>query len=81
MDGGEQVQGIYIRALSRVASILGGREELAVFLKVPKPVVDHWLDGNTAIPDTIFDTVVDKLIQHDIENVRLRRAPPDDQPS
>ena len=60
---GRPQEDTYRAALLRAAEIHGGVGPLAKQLRAPAAYVARWLDGQDAMPGTIFLRVVDMLIE------------------
>ena len=53
---------VYSRALRRAAEFLGGPDQLARVLRVPKDELDKWLTGDAKPPREVFLRVVDIIL-------------------
>lgn len=49
-----QQRGRYAKALSRAEKILGSRERMAAFFRVPPEQVEAWLSGDEEAPLDVF---------------------------
>ena len=54
------------RVLQRALNIVGGRSALRARLGVADHSLEFWLTGRATVPDRIFDTAVDLVLQDDI---------------
>ncbi|MGQ0651452.1 MAG: hypothetical protein ACT4P4_04145 [Betaproteobacteria bacterium] len=66
-----------IRALLRAEDVLGGADELAKYLHVPRPTLDAWTRGAEDIPMAIFFRVVDIILDDEVQRLKRRPPPPD----
>ncbi|HET7362830.1 MAG TPA: hypothetical protein VFJ70_04565 [Burkholderiales bacterium] len=53
---------VYSRALLRAAELLGGRDQLARVLRVPKDELHKWIAGDAKPPRELFLRVVDIIL-------------------
>jgi hypothetical protein len=53
---------VYTRVLHRACQILGGVDHLARHLKVSRPLVHAWLEGDDVPPAAIFLKAVDLIL-------------------
>lgn len=53
------------RTLKRAAEIMGGEQQLALYLKVTPSHLALWLQGIEVPPDHIFLKAVDLVTEHD----------------
>jgi hypothetical protein len=53
---------LYAECVQRAAALLGGDGALAARLGVTPRLVERWLDGRSAIPESMFLRVVDILL-------------------
>jgi hypothetical protein len=53
---------VYARAVRRAAELLGGRDNLAAALQVPRAEIDKWLAEEKKPPRDMFLRVVDLII-------------------
>jgi hypothetical protein len=66
-----------IRALLRAEDVLGGADELAKYLHVPRSILDDWTHGAGDVPMAIFFRVVDVILDKEMESLRKRHPPHD----
>jgi hypothetical protein len=57
---------LYAECVQRAAALLGGEGALAARLEVTPRLVGRWLDGHSAIPESMFLRVVDILLEIDL---------------
>ena len=70
----EKLDTVQRRALERAASILGGKEKLREYLRVPMHRLDAWLEGRDPLPMGVFLRAIDAFTPpHDAIPV-LQRA-------
>ena len=64
---------VHERALLRAAGILGGIDPLAAKLKVHPATLVAWMRGTTKVPDEVFLSVVDIVLERNLDG--LKRDP------
>ena len=68
---------VYSRAVRKAAELVGGREELARTLKMPRAAIEDWIAGKGKPPREIFLRVVDLIIA---DSAAADGAGPDETP-
>jgi hypothetical protein len=53
---------VYSRALLKATDLVGGREQLAKLLHVPKADLDSWIADEAKLPRDIFLRIVDLIL-------------------
>jgi hypothetical protein len=66
-----------IRALLRASDTLGGSDELAKYLHVPRSILESWTHGAEDIPMAIFFRAVDVILDKEVEDLKERHPPAD----
>ena len=61
---------VHERALLRAAGIVGGIDPLAEKLKVHPAVLVAWMRGTTKVPDEVFLSVVDIVLERNFDRLR-----------
>jgi hypothetical protein len=64
---------IHTRALRRAANILGGDEQLRVYLGATEVDFSGW-SGQRELPRNIFLRLVDIITEEEVRNIRGNRA-------
>jgi DNA-binding transcriptional regulator YdaS (Cro superfamily) len=59
---------VYARTLKRAAQIVGGTDQLAVYLKVVPSHLSLWIDGAEPTPPDIFLRAVDLISDYEEKN-------------
>ena len=52
------------RLLEHAVMLVGGVQQLADKLAISRRLVEHYLSGAGAIPDTLFVRLIDVLVEH-----------------
>lgn len=61
---------IHERALLRAAGIVGGIDPLAEKLNVHPAVLVAWMRGTARVPDEVFLSVVDIVLERNFDSLR-----------
>jgi DNA-binding transcriptional regulator YdaS (Cro superfamily) len=61
---------VHERALLRAAGIVGGIDSLAEKLKVHPAVLVAWMRGTAKVPDEVFLSVVDVVLERNFDSLR-----------
>jgi hypothetical protein len=61
---------VHERALLRAAGIVGGIDPLAEKLKVHPAVLVAWMRGTARVPDEVFLSVVDIVLERNFDRLR-----------
>jgi hypothetical protein len=64
---------LYIRALSRAVEILGGRKQLAAYLRVDMESLQNWMAGAVHPPIEILQSVAE-ILKHEVVKDYTRRG-------
>ena len=55
---------IHRRALQRAAELLGGTDQLHIYLRVSRSQLQFWMEGGEALPPDLFLRLVDLILEY-----------------
>jgi hypothetical protein len=65
---------VYVRALTRAANLLGSKQAVAEYLRVPQEELQCWLGGGEPMPLEVFSELVDLLLAMRLAELRREQS-------